>query len=178
VVALFSAVETVELEELLNNAEKQNRPPFLVILDGIEDPQNLGAIARSAEGAGCLGMVLPRRRSAPLNSAAVKTSAGALLHLPVAKVVNIATAIDILKKAEVWIYGADMTGEDYCSVKYPSALALIIGAEGKGISHLVKSKCDKLISIPLKGKVQSLNASVAAGILLFHIAWINKSTKQ
>ena len=170
VIAMVSAVKAVELEDILNRAKKLGQPPFLILLDGIEDPQNMGAIARSAEGAGCQGMVISRRRSAPLNAAAVKASAGALLNLPAARVTNIAAAVDTLKKKGVWIYGADMNREDYRKVDYPQSLALVIGAEGRGISRLVKSKCDRLISIPMKGKVESLNASVSAGILLFHIA--------
>ncbi|NQS97910.1 MAG: 23S rRNA (guanosine(2251)-2'-O)-methyltransferase RlmB [candidate division Zixibacteria bacterium] len=170
VIAMVSAVKAVGLEDILNRAKKVGQPPFLILLDGIEDPQNMGAIARSAEGAGCDGMVVSRRRVAPLNAAAVKASAGALLNLPVAKVANIAAAVDTLKKKGVWIFGADMDGEDYLKVDYPQSLALVIGAEGRGISRLVTSKCDRLISIPMKGKVESLNASVSAGILLFHIA--------
>ena len=170
VAAMVSIIKAVELEDILNRAKKLGQPPFLILLDGIEDPQNMGAVARSAEGAGCDGMVISRRRSAPLNAAAVKASAGALLNLPVAKVTNVTAAVDTLKKEGVWIYGADMDGEDYRKVDYPESLALVIGAEGRGISRLVKSKCDRLISIPMKGKVESLNASVSAGILLFHIA--------
>lgn len=170
VVAFTAEVQTVELNDLLSRAESLLESPFLVILDGIEDPHNLGAIARSAEGAGCQGMIIPQRRSAPLSPAALKSSAGALMHLPIARVNNISEAINFLRREGVWIFGADMKGEDYREVEYPPEAALIIGAEGQGLSRLVKSACDKLISVPLRGKVDSLNASVTAGILLFHIA--------
>jgi 23S rRNA (guanosine2251-2'-O)-methyltransferase len=170
VVVFLSAVKTLDLDELLKRIEDRKETPFLVILDGIEDPHNLGAIARSAEGAGCNGLIVSKHCSAPLNAVAVKTSAGTLLHLPVVKTVNLTSAIGVLKKAGIWIYGADISGKDFRTIQYSSPFALIIGAEDKGISRLVKSKCDDLISIPMKGKTSSLNASVSAGILLFHIS--------
>lgn len=170
VALIMAAVKTVFLEDFTAIFEKSGKSPFIVILEGIEDPHNLGAIARSAEGAGCSGMIVARRRAAPLSSTAMKSSAGALVHLPVVKATNISSTIEYLKKMSVWIYGADMEGVDYRKVDYPRNIALVIGGEGKGISRLVKQKCDQLISIPLRGKVESLNASVSAGILLFHIA--------
>ena len=169
VAAVISLVRSVELEELLQSIRKTTDHPFLIILDGIEDPHNLGAIARSAEAAGCNGIIIPRRRSAPLNEVAIKASAGTLLNIPVVKVANLASVVDRLKKEGLWIYGADMSGEDYRKLEYAESLALIVGSEGRGISKLVRSKCDQLVSIPMKGKVNSLNASVSAGILLFHV---------
>ena len=169
VAAVISLVRSVELEELLQSIRKTTDHPFLIILDGIEDPHNLGAIARSAEAAGCNGIIIPRRRSAPLNEVAIKASAGTLLNIPVAKAANLASVVDRLKKEGLWIYGADMSGEDYRKLEYAESLALIVGSEGYGISKLVRSKCDQLVSIPMKGKVNSLNASVSAGILLFHV---------
>ena len=177
VVACISPVRTVGLDDIIQRAKKLRQPPFIVMLDGVEDPHNLGAIARSAEGAGCHGMALPRRRISPLSDAAVKASAGALLHLPVARVPNLAQAMDYLAKKGVWIFGADMQGEDYRKVDYPDSLALVVGGEGAGLSRLVKSKCSRLLKIPLAGNVKSLNASVAAGILLFHIAGGRKKRK-
>ena len=170
VVLFTEEVASVTIDDVLSHAEDIHESPFIVVLDGIEDPHNLGAIARSAEGAGCHGLVTSTRRSAPLSSAAVKVSSGALMHLPVAKVTNITETLKYLKKQGVWIFGADMKGEDYREVDYPHEIALVIGAEGRGLSKLTRGVCDKLISIPLKGKVESLNASVSAGILLFHVA--------
>ncbi len=167
IAAYTSAVKTYDLLQILDNADRAH---FITVLDGIEDPQNLGAIARSAEAAGCTGMVISRRRSAPLSDAAMKASAGALAHISVARVTNIAVSLDILKKRGIWVYGAEMSGIDYRKVDYAADAALVVGSEGKGISRLVKEKCDQLIAIPLKGKIASLNASVSAGILLFHIA--------
>ena len=170
VVLFTEEVTSVSIDDILEHAEDKMESPFVVVLDGIEDPHNLGAIARSAEGAGCHGLVTSTRRSAPLSAAAMKVSAGALMHIPVAKVTNITETLKYLKKQGIWIFGADMKGEDYRNVDYPNEIALVIGAEGQGLSKLAKSVCDKLISIPLKGKVESLNASVSAGILLFRAA--------
>lgn len=160
----------MELDELLDKIKQSGKPPFLVILDGVEDPHNLGAIARSAEAAGCNGMILPQRNSAPLSQTAVKASAGALPRLPVAKVGNLNAVIKQLKKAGMWIYGADMQGKDFRTVDYAPDCALIIGGEGGGLSRLVKENCDEIVSIPMYGKIASLNASVSAGIILFEIA--------
>jgi 23S rRNA (guanosine2251-2'-O)-methyltransferase len=170
VVAFISEIQTCDLQDLLAQAESKLESPFFVILDGIEDPHNLGAIARSVEAAGCQGLIISKHRSAPLSPSAIKASAGALLHLPVAKVTNLVESINFLRKEGVWVYGADMAGEDYLEVQFNPAIALVIGAEGRGLSRLVKNSCAKLVSIPLKGRIGSLNASVSAGILLFHIA--------
>ena len=170
VVVYLAAVKTIEFSELLKTALNSEGSSLLVMLDGIEDPHNVGAIARSVEGAGGSGIIIPRRRSAPLSMTAVKSSAGALLHLPICRTTNLSVAIKDLKDAGFWIYGADMSGRNYLEVEFNEPVVLVIGAEGKGISKLVKKHCDELISIPLKGKIDSLNASVSAGVLLFHLA--------
>lgn len=166
----ISEVKTIEFEELLEISLNSEETPLLVILDGIEDPHNIGAIARSVEGAGGSGIIIPQRRIAPLSMTAVKASAGALLHIPVCRTTNLNVAIKDLKSAGFWIYGADMSGKNYLDVEFNEPAALVIGAEGRGVSRLVKKHCDELVSIPLKGKIESLNASVSAGILLFHLA--------
>lgn len=180
VIAYTASIAAVEVEDIIQQIESRNENPFLVILDGIEDPHNLGAIARSAEGAGCHGVIIPKRRSAPLSETALKVSAGALAHIPVAKAGNLAQTLEYLKKQDIWIFGADMEGVNFSEVDYPEKLALVIGAEGEGLSRLIKDKCDVLLKIPLHGKTASLNASVAAGILLFHIAGkrINKDIQD
>lgn len=169
IAAIISAVQTYHFEDLLEIAGQKSEPPLLVILDGVEDPHNVGAIARTAEAAGCAGLILPHRKAAPLSEAVMKASAGALIHLPVAKVQNISNAVKELKSRGYWIYGADMEGENYRRINFNIPVALIIGSEGQGISRLVKKHCDQLVSIPMKGKVGSLNASVSAGILIYHI---------
>ena len=141
--------------------------PFLVILDGVTDPHNLGAIIRSAECAGAHGVIIPERRAVGLTPAAVKASAGAVEYLPVAREVNLTRTIERLKKEGIWIYGTAMNGEDYRKVDYSGAKALVIGSEGEGMSRLVSESCDKVVTLPMKGKIESLNASVAAGILLY-----------
>jgi len=166
--AFTAAAKTISLQELLAS-DRSGRLPVVALLDGIEDPHNLGAIARSAEAAGALGVIIPGHRTAPLSQTALKASAGALAHIPVVRVNNLASAMEELKKAGYWIYGADMTGKDYRVVSFNSPAALVIGAEGKGLSRLVKDKCDTLVGIPLRGKVESLNASVSAGILIFEL---------
>ncbi len=170
IAAKISACPTLELEELLEKITQSGKPPFLIILDGVEDPHNLGAIARSAEAAGCNGMILPQRNSAPLSQTAIKASAGALLRLPVAKVGNLNGVIKQLKTAGIWIYGAEMQGKDFRTVDYAQSAALVIGGEGGGLSRLVKENCDEVVAIPMYGKIASLNASVSAGIVLFQMA--------
>ena len=170
VVLTAAAHAYVELEELLEAAKAKNEPPFLVLCDEIEDPHNLGAILRTAEAAGAHGVVVPRRRSAPLSQAVARASAGAVEYLPVARVANLCAAIESLKSQGVWIYGADMAGGPYDARPVTGAVALVIGSEGRGLGRLVKERCDALLSLPMRGKVGSLNASVAAGILLYEIA--------
>lgn len=170
VAALCAVKEYATVEEILALAEERREAPFIIILDEIEDPHNLGAIVRSAECAGAHGVIIKKRRSAGLTYTAYKASAGALEYLPVARVTNIADTIDELKSRNIWVYGADMNGEDYRKTDFSGGAALVIGSEGKGLSRLVREKCDVIVSLPLKGKINSLNASVAAGILMYKAA--------
>lgn len=167
IVAFAAVKEYSTVEDILSYAESKGEAPFIVILDEVEDPHNLGAIIRTAECAGVHGIIVSKRRSAGLSFTVGKASAGAVEYMRVARVTNIPTLIDDLKQKGVWIYGADMNGEDYQSCNYSGALALVIGNEGKGISRLVREKCDVIVSLPMKGKINSLNASVAAGILMY-----------
>ncbi len=143
--------------------------PLLVMLDHIEDPHNLGAIIRTCESAGVDGIIIPKDRSVEINSTVMKTSAGALDRVKICKVTNLANAIDELKKDGYWIIGTDLSGEDYSTIDYKMKICLIIGNEGKGMSKLIKEKCDFLATIPMKGEVNSLNASVATGIMIYEI---------
>ncbi len=169
VAVMFASQEYSTVEEILGFAQKRNEPPFLVICDEIEDPHNLGAIIRTAEVSGVHGIIIPKRRSASLNATVAKTSAGALEYMRVARVTNISATIEELKEKGVWVFGADMNGEDYRKTDFTVPCALVIGNEGKGIGTLVAKKCDKIISLPMKGKINSLNASVAAGILMYKV---------
>ncbi len=168
IVALAAAKEYATVEEILAYAESRNEPPFVVVLDELEDPHNLGAIIRTAECVGAHGVIIPKRRSATLSYTVGKASAGAVEFMRVARVTNIAKLLDDLKARGVWVYGADMNGEDYEKCDMSGACAIVIGNEGKGISRLVREKCDVIVSLPMKGKINSLNASVAAGVLLYH----------
>lgn len=170
VAALCAMKEYASVDDILALAEERGEAPFIVILDEIEDPHNLGAIIRSAECVGAHGVIIKKRRNAGLTYTAYKASAGALEYLPVARVTNIADTIDALKSRNIWIYGADMNGEDYRKTNFSGGAALVIGNEGKGISRLVREKCDVIVSLPMKGKINSLNASVAAGILMYKVA--------
>ena len=167
IIAYIPGVEYCELGDILELAKERGEDPFVVLLDGIEDPHNLGSIIRSAECAGAHGVVITKRRSASVTAAVVKTSAGATEHIKIAKVVNLPVAIERLKAAGVWVAGADMGGEPMYKADLKGPFALVIGAEGAGISRLVKEKCDYIVSIPLMGKMESLNASVAAAIIMF-----------
>jgi len=170
VVALVTGYKYSEISEILEYAKEKKEDPFVVILDCIEDTHNLGAIIRTAECAGVHGIIIPKRRAATINETVLKTSAGAALYMRVAKVTNISTAIDELKKQGLWIYGADMTGENlYYKSNLKGPIGLVIGAEGKGISRLVKEKCDGLVKIPIKGNIESLNASAAAAVLIYEV---------
>ena len=170
-VVLAAAVhDYAEMEDLFAAAQAKNEPPFFVICDEIEDPHNLGAILRTAEAAGAHGVIVPKRRSAPLSVTVARASAGAVEYIPVVRVPNLCAAIDRLKEAGLWIYGADMQGEPYDKQKIEGPVALVIGSEGRGMGRLVREHCDGLLSLPMKGCVNSLNASVAAGILLYEIA--------
>lgn len=169
VIASCACAEYVSVEDILKIAAEKGEPPFVIICDEIEDPHNLGAIIRSAEAAGAHGVIIPKRRSASLNATVYKTSAGAASWLPVARVANIASAIDLLKENGVWIYGTDGSGEDYTSVDMSGAVGLVIGSEGFGMGKLIMKKCDYLLSLPMKGRITSLNASVAGGIFMYEI---------
>lgn len=170
IVAQCAVKEYSTLEDIFALAEKRGESPFIIVLDKIEDPHNLGAIIRTAECAGAHGVIIPERRSAGLSYTVEKTSAGALEYMPVVRVKNISAVLQKLKDKGIWVYGADMDGEHYKKVNFDGAVALVIGNEGKGISPLVAKDCDVIVSLPMKGKINSLNASVAAGILMYEIA--------
>lgn len=164
----FAAVRDYStVEEILDYAQSRNEAPFIMVLDEVEDPHNLGAIIRTAECAGVHGIIIPKRRSAGLSYTVGKASAGAVEYMRVARVTNIANLIDELKEKGIWVYGADMNGTDYSECDFSGACAIVIGNEGKGISRLVREKCDVIVSLPMKGQINSLNASVAAGILMY-----------
>ncbi|MBQ9673022.1 MAG: 23S rRNA (guanosine(2251)-2'-O)-methyltransferase RlmB [Ruminococcus sp.] len=158
------------VDDIFSNAEEKGENPFIIVLDRIEDAHNLGAIIRTAECAGAHGIIIPERRSAGLSYTVEKTSAGALEYMPVARVKNINSTLEKLKERGMWVYGADMNGEDYKKVDFAPATALVIGNEGRGIAPLVAKQCDVIVSLPMKGKINSLNASVAGGILMYEIA--------
>ena len=170
-VAAYVAAHTyADLEDVFALAQARGEPPFLIVCDELEDPHNLGAILRSAEAAGAHGVIIPKRRSASLSWTVAKTSAGAIEYVPVVRVPNIPSLLDTLKKRGVWIYAADMDGTLWCDTDFGGAVALVIGSEGRGVGRLVREKCDFVVSLPMKGKINSLNASVAAGILMFEVA--------
>lgn len=169
VAAALGCAEYVSVSDILDYAKQKGEDPFIIICDEIEDPHNLGAIIRTAEASGAHGVIIPKRRSASLNQTVFKTSAGAASWVRVARVTNLAAAIDELKDSGVWIYGTDASGEDYTSVKLDGAVGLVIGSEGFGMGRLVKEKCDFLLRLPMRGKVNSLNASVAAGIFMYEV---------
>lgn len=167
--AFASAYQYATVEEMLSKAEEKGEAPFLVLLDGITDPHNLGAIIRSAECAGAHGVIVQERRAVGLTPAAVKASAGAVEYLPVARVTNLTATIEKLQALNIWVYAADMDGEDYAGTDFSGGVALVIGAEGEGVSRRVLDTCDKTVSLPIRGHVDSLNASVAAGILMYAV---------
>lgn len=169
VIAFAAAYEYAEVEDLLKAAEEKGEPPFFFLLDGIEDPHNLGAIIRTANLAGAHGVIIPKRRASGLTATVARTSAGALNYTPVAKVTNMAATIEELKKREMWFVCADMGGEVMYRLNLTGPIGLVIGNEGEGVSRLVKEKCDMTASIPMKGNIDSLNASVAAGVLAYEI---------
>ena len=170
VAAYVAAHEYSSVDEILAYAEEKGEVPFIVVCDEIEDPHNLGAIIRTAECAGVHGVIIPKRRSASLNFTVGKTSAGALEYMRVARVSNLASTIDELKEKGCWVYGADMDGTDYKKTDFSGAVVLVIGSEGKGIGKLIRQKCDAIVSLPMKGNINSLNASVAAGILMYEVS--------
>lgn len=168
VIAQVTPYEYCDIYDILDFASQKSEDEFIIILDQIEDPHNLGSIIRTAEACGVHGIIIPKRRNVGVTPIVYKTSAGAVEHMRIAKVSNINSTIDELKERGIWIYGADMKGENYCfESKLNGRIALVIGSEGRGISKLTKEKCDVLLKIPMVGKISSLNASVAAGILMY-----------
>lgn len=167
VAVMLASQEYSTVDDIMSLADSRNEKPFIIICDGLEDPHNLGAVIRTAEATGVHGVIIPERRSASLNATVAKAACGALEYVPVARVTNIASTIDMLKERGVWVFGADMDGEDYTKTDFDVPCAIVIGNEGKGIGTLTAKKCDKIISLPMLGKINSLNASVAAGILMY-----------
>ena len=168
-VAFASAYQYSTVEAMLEAAAEKNEDPFLILLDGVTDPHNLGAIIRSAECVGAHGVIVPERRSVGLTPAAVKASAGAVEHMKVARVVNLSRTIEELKERNIWTYALDMDGEDYERVNFKGGVALVVGSEGEGVSRLVADRCDQKVSLPMAGHIDSLNASVAAGIMMYRV---------
>jgi 23S rRNA (guanosine2251-2'-O)-methyltransferase len=170
VVASVAAYEYAELDDLFALAEKRNEQPFFLILDEIEDPHNLGSIMRTADAVGAHGIIIPKRRAVGLTAAVAKSSTGAIEYIPVARVTNLARTIEDLKQRGLWIVGTDAKGaDDYRNLDGNMSLGLIIGSEGKGMSRILREKCDFLIKLPMVGKVTSLNASVAASLLMYEV---------
>lgn len=170
-VAAYAAVhEYAELEDIFALAEERGEEPFIIICDELEDPHNLGAIIRTAECTGAHGVIIPKRRNASLTWAVGKASAGAVEYVPVARVGNLASTIEDLKKRGLWVYCADMDGSSWCQTDFSGGVALIVGSEGSGVSRLIKEKSDFVLSLPMRGKITSLNASVAASILMYEVA--------
>ena len=170
VIAIVPPYNYCEVEEILEEAKRKNEMPFILILDGIEDPHNLGSIIRTAETAGVHGIIIPKRRAASVNSTVSKVSAGAVEYMKIARVNNINETIRYLKEQGVWICGTDMdTNTIYTKQDYKMPIAIVIGSEGFGMSRLVKENCDFLVKIPMKGKITSLNASVSAGIIMYEV---------
>lgn len=177
VIAQVAAYEYATVEEILAKAEEKGEPPFLVLLDNVEDPHNLGAIIRTANLAGAHGVIIPKRRSAGLTSTVAKTSAGAINYTPVAKVTNLVRTIEELKEKGIWFVCADMGGESMYQLNLTGPIGMIVGNEGEGVSRLVREACDFTASIPMKGDIDSLNASVAAGVLAYEIVRQRLMTK-
>ncbi len=170
IIAQASAYDYVSLDDLLSTAKNKQTTPFIIMLDEIEDPHNLGSILRTADVVGADGIIIPKRRSVGLTSTVAKTSAGAIEHVPVARVTNLAQTIERLKKEGYWLIGTDASAnQSFDKVDYNIPVCLIIGSEGKGISRLVRDKCDFMVQLPMKGHVNSLNASVAAAIMMYEV---------
>lgn len=170
VVAMVAPVAYAEVEDILAKAASLGEPPFIVLLDELEDPHNLGAILRTADAAGVHGVIIPKRRSAPLSATVAKTSAGAVEYVPVARVGNVVQTIEGLKKAGLWVVGADMDGDKpYYQADLAGPLLVVVGGEGRGLSRLAKEACDFLVRIPMRGRITSLNASVACSLLLYEV---------
>ena len=170
VIAIVPPFEYCDVEDIIEEAKSKKEDPFILILDGIEDPHNLGAIIRTAETAGVHGIIIPKRRAASVNSTVNKVSAGAIEYMKIARVNNITETIKTLKKNDIWVCGTDMNAKNYYyQENYRIPIAIVIGSEGFGISRLVKENCDFMVKIPMKGKITSLNASVSAGIIMYEV---------
>jgi len=170
VIAYVSAKDYLDIHDLLNISKNKGESAFYVMLDGLEDPHNLGAIIRTADASGVHGVIIPQRRAVGLTVTVAKTSAGAIEYVPVARVVNLNNAIKMLKENNIWVIGIDQGGKrSFIEIDFKLPTAIVIGGEGKGISRLVKENCDEVVSIPMKGKISSLNASVAAGITMYEV---------
>ncbi|WP_257351153.1 23S rRNA (guanosine(2251)-2'-O)-methyltransferase RlmB [Pseudalkalibacillus decolorationis] len=170
VLAYVAAYDYADIDDLFDRATKQNEEPFILVLDEIEDPHNLGSILRTADAVGAHGVIIPKRRAVGLTSSVAKASTGAIEYVPVVRVTNIARTIEELKQRGVWFVATDAKGDqDYREAQFDMPIGLVIGSEGKGIGRLVKEKCDFLVSLPMEGKVTSLNASVAAALLMYEV---------
>lgn len=167
--AMCSVYTYCTVDEILQTAADRGEAPFIILADGIEDPHNLGAVIRTAECAGAHGVILSQRRCAAVTATVEKTSAGATAHMKIARVVNLVAAMEDLKKKGIFLYGADMDGTPVYQVDFTGAIGLVIGSEGRGMSRLVREKCDVIVSLPQRGKINSLNASVAGGILMYEV---------
>lgn len=167
IIAVVCEYSYSTIDDVMKKAEESGRPPMVIICDKITDPHNLGAIIRTANCAGAHGVIIPKRNSVGLNSVVAKTSAGAIMHMPVVRVTNLVSAMEDLKEKGLWIAGADMAGENMYKSNLTGALGIVIGSEGDGISRLVKEKCDFLVSVPMQGEISSLNASVAASLIMY-----------
>lgn len=170
VAAVAAMTEYCTVDDILAAADEKNEKPFIIVCDEIEDPHNLGAIIRTAECVGAHGVIIPKRRSCGINFAVSKAACGALEYVKIARVTNLVSAVEQLKDAGVWIYAADMDGTDYTKQDFSGAAALVVGSEGRGVSRLLREKCDVVVSLPMRGKITSLNASVAAGVMMYAIA--------
>ena len=170
VMAVAACKAYATLEDIFEKAQSAGEQPFIIVCDELQDVHNLGAILRTAEAVGCHGVVIPKRHAVGLTSTVYKTSAGAVEYVPVARVSNIADTLKQLKKRGLWIYGMDMDGEDWCGVDLKGAIALVVGSEGGGMSRLVREQCDFMLSLPMTGKINSLNASVACGVIAYEAA--------
>ena len=170
VMALAACKEYATLEDVFQKAADSGEPPFVIVCDELEDAHNLGAILRTAEASGCHGVIIPKRHAVGLTSTVYKTSAGAVEYVPVVRVANLTDTLKQLKKKGLWVYGLDMDGEQWCKTDLKGAVALVVGSEGKGISRLVREQCDFILSLPMRGNINSLNASVACGIVAYEVA--------
>ena len=170
VAAIIVDYDYSDIDSILRLAKSRNEPPFVMALDGIEDPGNLGAVIRSAECAGVHGVIIPKHRAAQVNATVMKASAGAAAHIKVARVPGIKAALQELKEKGFWIFGLDVEGRPYTEVSFDGAVCLVIGSEGQGMSRIVREACDFLVSIPMKGRIGSLNASAAAAVVLFEVS--------